>query len=81
MELALPNNYVEIKEDEMMYLDGGNWWDLATDLSTILGVEIKVANLILSSVAITNPWLLPVMACVGVGSAAAFLWRVYERLF
>lgn len=25
MELVLPNNYVEIEEDEMMYLDGGSW--------------------------------------------------------
>lgn len=81
MELALPSNYVEIKEDEMMYLDGGDWWDLVGDISLIMGIEKGVANLILSSVAITNPWLLPVMACVGVGSAAAFLWRVYERLF
>ncbi|MBF0786908.1 MULTISPECIES: hypothetical protein [unclassified Streptococcus] len=25
MELVLPNNYVAIEQDEMMYLDGGDW--------------------------------------------------------
>ena len=31
MELVLPNNYVVLEEEEMMYLDGGgfgkNWWN------------------------------------------------------
>lgn len=30
MELILPNNYVEIKEEEMMYLDGGVYLSKAT---------------------------------------------------
>ncbi|WP_155969696.1 hypothetical protein [Streptococcus ruminantium] len=25
MELVLPNNYVALEEEEMMYLDGGDW--------------------------------------------------------
>lgn len=25
MELVLPNNYLEIEQEEMMYLDGGDW--------------------------------------------------------
>lgn len=28
MELVLPNNYVEIEEEEMMYLDGGWSWKM-----------------------------------------------------
>lgn len=28
MELVLPNNYVEIEEEEMMYLDGGWSWSV-----------------------------------------------------
>ncbi|HGJ0437729.1 TPA: hypothetical protein ACJUMZ_001105 [Streptococcus pneumoniae] len=31
MELVLPNNYVALEQEEMMYLDGGgvgrNWWN------------------------------------------------------
>ena len=31
MELVLPNNYVVLEQEEMMYLDGGgvgcNWWN------------------------------------------------------
>lgn len=35
MELVLPNNYVEIEEEEMMYLDGGwnGWWNSVTTIA------------------------------------------------
>ena len=38
MELVLPNNYVEVEEDEMMYLEGGvtrynNWWGVSYKIS------------------------------------------------
>ena len=26
MELVLPNNYVELEQEEMMYLDGGQYF-------------------------------------------------------
>ncbi|WP_282926701.1 hypothetical protein [Helcococcus kunzii] len=33
MELVLPNNYVEIEQDEMMYLDGG--WSVTVNRRSI----------------------------------------------
>ena len=33
MTLRLPNNYVEIEEEEMMYLDGG--WSITINRSTV----------------------------------------------
>ncbi len=32
MELVLPNNYVVIDEEEMMYLDGGDWKNFSRNI-------------------------------------------------
>lgn len=41
MELILPKNYVEIEQEEMVYLDGGgvgyHWWNKAQNVGTSLG--------------------------------------------
>lgn len=36
MELVLPNNYVEIEEEEMMYLDGG--WSCSVFVKNLYGL-------------------------------------------
>lgn len=42
MELVLPRNYVEIEQEEMMYLDGGgvgyHWWNKAQNVGIALDV-------------------------------------------
>ncbi|HFN7475066.1 TPA: SP_0115 family bacteriocin-like peptide, partial [Streptococcus pneumoniae] len=42
MELVLPNNYVDLEQEEMMYLDGGgvgrNWWNSRGSFATVLDV-------------------------------------------
>ncbi|HFE9851871.1 TPA: argininosuccinate lyase [Enterococcus faecalis] len=49
MELILPQNYVEISEEEMMYLDGGglgkHWYNSRGNVATIIDVaSIAIAG-------------------------------------
>ncbi|MFM1514733.1 hypothetical protein ABGF49_05645 [Helcococcus ovis] len=48
MELVLPQNYVEIEQEEMEYLDGGgvgyNWWNNAKNVGTALDVIFSAAG-------------------------------------
>jgi len=55
MELVLPKQYVELEQEEMMYLDGGanGWWNSVSTVGTAidvaliaigLGVSIKTGN-------------------------------------
>lgn len=42
MNLVLPKNYVEVTEEEMMYLDGGgfgkHWWNKRGNVATVIDV-------------------------------------------
>lgn len=42
MDLVLPKNYVEVTEEEMMYLDGGglgkHWWNKRGNVATVIDV-------------------------------------------
>ncbi len=42
MDLVLPKNYVEVTEEEMMYLDGGGlgkqWWNKRGNVATVIDV-------------------------------------------
>lgn len=42
MDLVLPKNYVEVTEEEMMYLDGGglgkHWWNKRGNVATFIDV-------------------------------------------
>ncbi len=42
MELVLPNNYVEIEEEEMMYLDGG--WSTTMLIKNLSGAGKALSN-------------------------------------
>ncbi|HET5307764.1 TPA: SP_0115 family bacteriocin-like peptide [Streptococcus pneumoniae] len=46
MELVLPNNYVALEQEEMMYLDGGgvgcNWWNSRGSFATVLDVDLAI---------------------------------------
>ncbi|VKV09132.1 Membrane protein [Streptococcus pneumoniae] len=46
MELVLPNNYVALEQEEMMYLDGGgvdrNWWNSRGSFATVLDVGLAI---------------------------------------
>ncbi len=46
MELVLPNNYVALEQEEMMYLDGGgfgrNWWNSRSALATVFDVGLAI---------------------------------------
>jgi len=55
VEIALPKQYVELEQEEMMYLDGGanGWWNSVDNVGTAidvaligvgLGVSIKTGN-------------------------------------
>ncbi|MFA9413990.1 argininosuccinate lyase [Streptococcus sp. E29BA] len=51
MELVLPNNYVVLEQEEMMYIDGGgfgkNWWNSRGTLAT--GIDVALAAYSLAS--------------------------------
>jgi len=42
MELVLPNNYVALEQEEMMYLDGGgvgcNWWNKRDNIAYAINI-------------------------------------------
>lgn len=46
MELVLPNNYVALEQEEMMYTDGGgvgyNWWNSRGTLATVFDVGLAI---------------------------------------
>lgn len=61
MELVLPNNYVALEQEKMMYTDGGgvgyNWWDSRGTLATVFDVGLAIYTggaTIFSAVAIKN---------------------------
>lgn len=46
MELVLPNNYVALEQEEMMYTDGGgdgrNWWNSRGTLAKVFDVGFAI---------------------------------------
>ena len=48
MELVLPNNYVAIDEEEMMYLDGGgvgcNWWNKRDNIAYAINIAAAAVS-------------------------------------
>lgn len=61
MELVLPNNYVALEQEEMMYTDGGgvgyNWWNSRGTLATVFDVGLAIYTggaTLFSAVAIKN---------------------------
>lgn len=52
--LVMPMNYVELQEDEMMYLDGGlSWWETGL----IMGAAIAVGGVLTVAFATGQIWL------------------------
>ena len=71
MELVLPNNYVELEQEEMMYLDGGEayrglgaWFQISRMLGTSFGWYVSVGKLAAAAAG---------SAATGIGSAYAVL--------
>ena len=44
MELVLPQNYVEIEQEEMMYLDGGGWGKYWWNKTSNVGIAIDAIS-------------------------------------
>ena len=79
MTLNMPQNYVEIEQEEMMYLDGGwktysNWWGLSTKITKSECSKIAAG----ASVAALIPKLAPV---AGIVAAVAGLGAAWNGLY
>ena len=48
MELVLPNNYVALEQEEMMYLDGGgvgcNWWNKRDNIAYAINIAAAAVS-------------------------------------
>ena len=48
MELVLPNNYVDLEQEEMMYLDGGgvgcNWWNKRDNIAYAINIAAAAVS-------------------------------------
>lgn len=76
MEMTLPSNYVEIAEDEMMYLDGGiNWSTLGKSLKNLYN-RFSFAAKALKGSGLT----LGVIATIGKGAATYLYSKIAVTL-
>lgn len=53
MELVLPNNYVEIEEEEMMYLDGGAYLSKAKCKNLVASIGMNPYSFIAAALTVT----------------------------
>ncbi|HGQ1211331.1 TPA: argininosuccinate lyase [Streptococcus pneumoniae] len=74
MELVLPNNYVALEQEEMMYLDGGgvgrNWWNSRGSFATVLDVGLAIYS---GGATIYSAYAISSLIIKHVGSAAGHL--------
>lgn len=50
MQLVLPNNYVELDQEEMIYLDGGwgfgkNWWNSTESVTNVINYGLVLIGI------------------------------------
>lgn len=46
MKLQLPNSYVEVTDDEMMYVEGGGWWDYSKPWNHVTNMAFTLDTII-----------------------------------